>query len=49
MPEAGDFTELLLLYYNYRYTPAILVDFVSACQSATKAINLVVIYHMRMP
>jgi hypothetical protein len=37
MPEAGDFAELLLLYYNYRYTTAVLVDSVSACQSATKA------------
>jgi hypothetical protein len=37
MPEAGDLPELLLLYYNYRYTPAVLVDSVSACQSATKA------------
>jgi len=37
MPEAGDLAELLLLYYNYRYTPAVLVDFVSACQSGTKA------------
>jgi len=36
-PEAGDFAELLLLYYNYRHTPAILVNSVSAFQSATKA------------
>lgn len=32
MPEAGDLAELLLLYYNYRYTPAVLVDSVSVSQ-----------------